>query len=325
MTSVSVIIPTFNRLDQIKRVLHALGGQVYPFTNVEVLVISDGSTDGTDEYLANLKTPFILRTFSQTNRGVAAARNLGVTQAAGDIVLFIDDDVVPTPELVGEHLRWHKKFGDKIVVIGPMLAPLDFRMSPWVEWEQQRLGRQYDAMVSGEWQPTARQFYTGNTSLARRYLIAAGGFDPAFRRAEDVELAYRLADLGLRFLFNPQAIGYHYAERSYQSWVSIPYIYGRNDVIFACQKGQAWILPTIFEEFYTRHVLIRGLTRLCLGRPVLANLATSLFSFIIKIGSSFSLANLACSAVFNLRYYQGVADEMGGRKSFLASLAGSRI
>ena len=68
-----------------------------------------------------------------------------------------------------------------------------------------------------------------NTSLGSHHIL--GGFDASFRRAEDVELAYRLAKQGLRFLFNPKAIGYHVAERSFNSWIAIPYAYGRNYVI----------------------------------------------------------------------------------------------
>ena len=84
--------------------------------------------------------------------------------------------------------------GQTTVVMGPMLTPNDFAMPAWVAWEQAMLMKQYDDMNAGNWQPTARQFYTGNTSLARQHLIQTGGFDTSFRRGEDVELAYRLAD-----------------------------------------------------------------------------------------------------------------------------------
>ena len=72
------------------------------------------------------------------------------------------------------------------------------------------LEAQYHDMITGKYAPTARQFYTGNASLAAKWLRRAGGFDESFKRAEDIELVYRLEDMGLRFHFNPQAIGYHY-------------------------------------------------------------------------------------------------------------------
>ena len=89
------------------------------------------------------------------------------------------------------------------------------------------LAEQYSQVSAGRMQMTARNFFTGNTSLARRHLIASGGFDPTFQRAEDVELRYRLNLLGLQFLFNSDAIGYHYAERRFSSWLRPPICMGR--------------------------------------------------------------------------------------------------
>ena len=66
------------------------------------------------------------------------------------------------------------------------------------------LAKQYEAMDRGVYGATARQFYTGNASVARRHVIAAGGFDTSFRRAEDVELAYRLADRGPAVRLRPR-------------------------------------------------------------------------------------------------------------------------
>ncbi len=114
-----------------------------------------------------------------------------------------------------------------------------------------------------------RQFYTGNASVARRHVIAAGGFDTAFRRAEDVELAYRLADRGLRFSFDHDAVVLHYADRSFDAWRRMATDYGRNDVIFARDMGRTWLLDSIAREFGDRNTLIRGLTRTCLPRPAL--------------------------------------------------------
>ncbi len=130
MTKISVVIPTYNRLDRLKRVLAALEKQTFPSTAWEVVVVSDGSQDGTNEYLQSLHTPLRLTPVLQENQGVAAARNAGIARAQGHIVLFIDDDVVPVPELMQEHWRIHETQGDGIVVIGPMITPPDFQLSP---------------------------------------------------------------------------------------------------------------------------------------------------------------------------------------------------
>jgi GT2 family glycosyltransferase len=320
---ISVIIPTYNRLKQLKRVLGGFGNQTYPRDKFEVLVVSDGSNDGTDAYLRVADFPFHLRAFFQPNQGAAAARNLGVSNAAGEIVLFIDDDVFPLPELIEEHLHYHTRYGECAVVIGPMLAPPGNNLSPWVRWEADQLAEQYRDMAKGRWAPTARQFYTGNSSIARYHLLQSGGFDPSFKRAEDVELAYRLAAKGLKFFFNPRAAGHHYAERSLTSWLSIPYAYGRNDVIFSGPGKQAWLIPTIVKEFGLRHPLIRILVRNCLPRPVLSKGAHDLLRQIILLSDRLhmnSISSIACSGMFNLRYYEGVADHVDDRQAFLKKL-----
>jgi GT2 family glycosyltransferase len=325
----SIVIPTFNRLARLQRVLAGLERQTCSLADAEIIVISDGSTDGTNEWLAaraagSLQKDLRLLPVIQANQGVAAARNAGLAQARGKLVLFIDDDVVPSPQLVTEHLATHATHDDGVIVLGPMLTPPGFRMQPWVRWEQAMLAKQYDDMVAGHWAPTARQFYTGNTSLARRHLVESGGFDPAFRRAEDVELAYRLASRGLRFVFNANAVGYHYAERSFKSWLQTPYVYGRNDVIFTRDKGQGWLLPTIWKEYArARSPLIRGMVQLCLDRPLVAGPAIQLMRLCAALGDRLGieyLARPAYSGIFNLRHYQGIADELGGRRAFFAGV-----
>jgi GT2 family glycosyltransferase len=324
LLTLSIIIPTYNRCAQLQRVLLGLERQTVPSNQFEVIVVSDGSTDGTNDFLKAASTGLQLKPHFQANRGVAAARNYGLNQASGQIILFLDDDVVPDPNLIAEHLRIHTSQPGDVIVLGPMLTPSDFSLAPWVRWEQAMLTKQYNAMLAEKFQPTARQFYTGNTSLAREHLLKAGGFDEHFRRAEDVELAYRLAQSGLRFIFNAQAIGYHYAERSFRSWMDTPYTYGKNDVIFTRDKQQKWLLPKVFSEFHLRNPLIQWLVRICLDRQsmsiaLLAGLkATALIGNYLRIER---LAQVAYSGLFNLQYYQGIADELGGRTLFLKQVA----
>jgi len=319
MFEVSIVIPTYNRLTRLRQVIEALHQQDYDADSFELVVVSDGSEDGTNEYLQTLETPFALKVYLAPNGGPASARNRGLSQASGDYILFLDDDVVPVPSLISEHMAWHNIHED-VAVIGPMVTPPDYRPSPWVRWMHDRLAEQYEAMTEGLWQPTARQFYTGNASIARRHLVESGGFDPTFKRAEDVELAYRLLERGLRFLFNPRAIGYHYEKRSYASWQAIANAYGRNDVIFSQEKGQQWLLDTMQREFETRNPLQRWLIRLCLDRSFLSRLVSEgcrlTGSLSARLNLSF-LQRFAYSTIFNLQYYQGAANALGGHCYFL--------
>lgn len=311
--SISVVIPTYNRRARLHRVLTGLRDQT-DSGPIEVVVVSDGSTDGTDEYLASGETPLPVVAATQTNQGPAAARNRGVELASGDVVVFLDDDVVPDPGLIAAHRDAHARLGDAVVVIGPMLNPPDHTMSPWIAWEQAMLAKQYRAMLRGDWEPTARQFYTGNASLRLDHFNAVGGFDTAFRRAEDVEMAYRLDDRGLAWVFEPRAIGLHYAERSFDAWRETGFAYGRNDIVFARDSGRRYIYTWIIEDFRQRPWPMRQLIRVCLPHErlssVVGNALRRLASGSARIGVS-SVARFPLSGIYAIAYYRGVVAELG--------------
>ena len=316
---VSVVMPTYNRVGRLRHVIAALEKQQLPRDDFEIIVVSDGSTDGTADYLTSLGAEKNLRWFSQSNKGPAAARNFGVSKARGEFIVFIDDDVVPSPALLTEHLRSHGEAGREVVVVGPLLSPDGFDMVPWVRWEQEMLMKQYRALLAGTWQPSARQFYTGNASLRRAHIIAAGGFDEGFRRAEDVELAYRLASRGLDFVFNMEAVGLHFAERSFQSWLDAAKTYGHNDAKFIRDRDQKWLLPPLEEEFHQRHPLIRSMVCFCKQKPrltALANVAMKSAATAASLIGAKKIEQHAYSGMFNLQYYSGLHEELDDAEVF---------
>jgi GT2 family glycosyltransferase len=324
---VSVIVPTYNRRASVERLLRALAKQTYPADRLEVLVIDDGSTDGTPDHLRSLTMPYALRLIEQAHQGPAQARNLGVANAAAPLVLFLDDDVVPSSTLVAVHLATHAAHGTYAVVIGPMSPPPEWARSPWVRWEEEKLQWQYDAMTDGEWEATARQFYTANSSLSRELFVATGGFDPIFKRAEDVELGYRLRNRGVRFVFVPAAEVLHYASRQFSAWCRTPYQYGRYDVIMTRDKGHE-ALDLALREFGRRHLLNRALSRVVTGRSALVRVCVALLRVAVlasaRIGA-LRTTSRALSGIFNLLYWQGVCDELGGREALHRSVAAGSL
>jgi GT2 family glycosyltransferase len=313
---ISVIVPTFNRRERLARVLDALSRQECdaPF---EVIVVSDGSTDGTDEYLRRLDTPLDLRVHFQPNSGPAAARNRGVASARSELVLFIDDDVVPARDLVRAHLESHRRLGPRTVVIGPMRDPEDHRMTSWVAWEQEMLAKQYEAMEAGRWRATARQFYTGNASLPVDLLRRAGGFDTRFSRAEDIELAFRLHDRGVAFEYEPDATGWHYAERSYASWCAAAYAYGRNDIRFARDLDRPQLFALIAWTFRRRNLLLKIVALISIHSALLGRAQRWVLELVVLPYPSAArtrIVRYALSAVYAERYYRGLADEVASRR-----------
>jgi glycosyltransferase involved in cell wall biosynthesis len=312
LPDLSVVVPTYNRREGILRLLGALEEQTLPPERFDVVVIDDGSTDGTAEALAALDTPYRLRVLRQDNDGPAAARNAGLHAARGRLIVFLDDDVVPDAELLEAHAAAQGD-ADDLVVVGPMYPPTDSPRSVWVRWEERQLLKQYDAMERGLYPCTPRQFYTGNASAPRELLLRAGGFDPRFKRAEDVELAFRLWAIGARFHFERGAEVLHYASRSFASWKRTPYQYGQYDVVMGREKG-----INTFElacwEFERRHVWSRRLTRACVGRSWRGPAVVGLF-LVAMVADRIGLdeaASFALSAIFNLQYWQGASDELGG-------------
>ncbi len=106
---------------------------------------------------------------------------------------------------------------------------------------------------------------------------------------------------------------------AYRSWQDAAYSYGRSDVVFSRDLGQAWLLPRVAYEYrYQRHPLIRVLTRLCLDRPRLSRTAMAALALAARAGDRLgreAVPRHAYSGIFNLRYYQGMADELGGATS----------
>jgi GT2 family glycosyltransferase len=170
---------------------------------------------------------------------------------------------------------------------------------------QDRLAEQYQSIVTGKWETTARQFYTGNASLSRQLFLEHNGFDVALLRAEDIELAFRLTKNEVKFRFCQEAIGYHYEQRTFSSWLSIAFAYGGNDVLFAQEKGQSWLLPNLFKEYNQRNLLVKGLARSCLDRPRLTAAMTWFFKGQAEYGARIGMptvSRVACSGLFNLYY-----------------------
>ena len=307
----TVVIPTYNRCEALVHTLKALASQTYsPF---EVVVVVDGGSDNTAERLATLgaELPYPLRYVVQPNAGPARARNHGAELAQGDFILFIDDDIEAAPALLAEHARLHREATGR-VVIGVTPAPPDGLDSAWAIYEATTITKHYGKISTGVWsQAGPRLFYTGNSSLARADFWRVGGFDATLRRGEDIELGYRLEDAGLKFILNERAIGLHLnGPRSLAVWKRIPYTYGRLDAQLDLLHDRYGVVANAGAEFNDRHWLNRWLVRLCLGHSTRSRLANELLDRLASLGRS-RLSQRACSALFNLNYYQGLADELG--------------
>jgi len=211
----SIILATYNRAETLYRCLEALSNQTQPPSDFEVIVVVDGSTDGTCEMLAKLETPFALRVIQQPNLGQPAALNRGVAESKGRISIFLDDDIIVTPQFVAEHLHLHQT-RDHVVGIGQLTLTLPLGADWYARGFAQGWRVHYEEFNRGQRQPDWDDCYGGNMSVSRAAFMAVGGNVTDLRRGYDVELAYRLKQSGCSFAYLPEARGNQFESKSFR-------------------------------------------------------------------------------------------------------------
>jgi glycosyltransferase involved in cell wall biosynthesis len=329
MPKVSVVVPTYNRKENLKRTLDGLAQQTFltqsPQSSsrveneMEVVVVSDGSTDGTVEFIAEYaKTlPYTLHFVQQENGGPSRARNRGITEATGEVVVFIDDDVEPVPELVARHWSHHEK-DEKIAVVAPMVQADDRRWKEpvWIAWEHAMLEKQYHMLRHNLWGGVGpNHFYSGNASVRREHLNAVNGFDIGFTRQEDVELAQRLvAQCGVHFTYDDLAKGMHRPERTFASWLKIPRAYGQFDIQRATRDAKDWEVVQ-HQAWSGRNRLHQLCARVLFVAPALLNPLRAFFLNAAKLLYALkkpTASSALLSMSYNLTYLEGAANELPG-------------
>lgn len=205
---VSVIIPSYNGANKVVNLLAALEKQNY--RNFEVIVVVDGSTDGTAEKLKKSQYGLELRLIERPNGGRAVARNTGAKAAQGELLLFFDDDIRPIDRCVHLHVLHHQAFpGTAVVGHVPEdkeKMRTDFqRYKAWLsrKWSEPLL-------ENGGWLSKENIFITAaNFSIAKSVFFELNGFDERLRDIEDYELALRVSEKNIPVFYHQQAIGWH--------------------------------------------------------------------------------------------------------------------
>jgi GT2 family glycosyltransferase len=203
---VSVLIPTHQRRDSVQKALLSLTRQTGP-GSYEVIVAVDGSADGTAEMLAALSVPYPLRWIELPHRGRAAACNAALERARGEVVIVLDDDMEVGPDFIARHRRHHRP-GARVCVLGAVPV----RVRPESPLAARFIAARFQAHMANLARPdhvfVARDFYSGNVSLATETLRELGGFDASFGiyGNEDVELGIRLRAAGVELRFDPDAV-----------------------------------------------------------------------------------------------------------------------
>ncbi len=294
----SVVIPTYNRKPILEKCLLALEGQVWsagvPIDGYEVVVVDDGSTDGTVDWLTHIALPHV-RLLKQAHLGPAAARNLGVEQSKGDTIIFIDSDLVVTPVFLEAHATALAP-DDCAFTYGRVINTCNFENPTAEPYKVTDFSAAY--------------FATGNVAIARHWLEKAGLFDTRFQLYgwEDLELGVRLKQLGLKLIKCPDAVGYHwhppFALDQVPNLIDKEMQRGRMGVLFY-QKHPSWTVRLMIQMTWLHRILWGGLS---LGGRLNERTMAPLLQWLIDQGKP-QLALEVARVFLNWYNVQGVYEE----------------
>lgn len=253
---ISVIIPTYNRKSLLKKTLESLLNQTYPKDKYEILVCDDGSTDGTgdvvNEFIRTIHCN--IRYLSRENKGPAATRNLGIKNAGGDIIVFIDDDAIADRNWIKEHLRIYDleeiEINDivipqnKIAGVGGRIkmGNPENKIAIYCEYGRYKM---FDRETSKELSFSPPHGHpTCNMSFKKKIFDEVGMFDEKFKYpvGEDTDLGIRITDEGYVFIYNPNVLVYHKHPESIIGLIKKWYNIGKYEVLLAKEDSRNEII-----------------------------------------------------------------------------------
>jgi GT2 family glycosyltransferase/peptidoglycan/xylan/chitin deacetylase (PgdA/CDA1 family) len=309
----SIVVPTYNRRDVLVDSIRSLAGLESPWP-CELIVVVDGSTDGSAEAARAVPMPFPVRVIEQSNAGAAAARNTGAAQARGEYLLFLDDDMVAHPRLLIEHDAALSRGADAAVGHIPVHPDsprtlLTVGVERWARQRHERLVRTSGTLALGD-------LLTGQLSVRADVFAAAAGFDEAFNAdgsfgAEDTDFLHRLLQGGAVVCYAAGAV-------TWQRYVVTPDQYlrqwrqaGRADAVLA--RKHPSLAPTLAEQHGAGTLSGRILSRWAPSVPTRLGRALAAYPVArARAGRTDVLTRWAFARVRDALYWKGLAEQ-GGR------------
>ena len=226
----SVVIPTYNRAAALEQTLAALEADVADAPPFEVIVVDDGLTDPTPELLRSrgARSRYPLRTLRQENQKPAAARNRGTREARAPIVVYLGDDTIPLPGLLGAHARAHRRRTGPSAVVG--YTPYHPDSGPErLLFFLQEMGHQFGYGLIEDPEDLRFNFVYSSNLSAPAAVLGPSPFKESIRAAawEDVELGHRLKRTGVHVVFEPEAVAVHLHPTSLWSFCQRQEMVGR--------------------------------------------------------------------------------------------------
>lgn len=246
-----MIISTLGNYEGLARVLDGYERQDAPFESFEVLVVvdcADPEPERVDQHVANL--PYEARRLTGHRRGLSANRNAGVAAARSPLVLFTDNDTIPSRQLISEHLAWHRKhLEDEVGVVGHVRWAREIKVTPFMHWLDHGVQFDYPNIqgIEAGW----GRFYGANSSAKRTFVERVGGYDEERLPYlyEDLDFGYRASKLGFRVLYNRQAEVEHLREMDLEFWRKKVERLARVERAFVAKHPE---IPPYFYEMFSK-------------------------------------------------------------------------
>jgi glycosyltransferase involved in cell wall biosynthesis len=311
----SVIVPTFQRRETVLRTVAVLEKQSE--RDFEVIVVDDGSSDGTAAALRELRVFFPLTVLEQPNRGAATARNAGAEASSGELLVFIDDDMRADPALLAEHDRSHREGADMVMGDLPLdpASPrnlLSWGVGSWAAERRERLTAPGAEIGVGD-------LLTGQMSISGEAFQALGGLDPTFTRdglfgGEDLDFGHRVITAGYEVVFNPAAISYQYYDVDPAKYLRRARETGRSDRELVAKHPELVGAMAASPSFKTRRSR-RLLTPFVLAPSACAAPLRAAVTLLVRSGLNTPRLRRLFFAVRTMEYLRGarLADRGGAR------------
>jgi len=234
--TLSVLMPTYDESERLLAALMSLSRQDYPIEKVEIIVIDDASPTLEEEKLRTALAPFELKLIrNPINMGRARARNAGLHQAQGAVVIFLDSDMTVEADFLRAHAQAHQSSADpNQVFIGNIVWGSEIPTNALTRYIENR--GVHRAREGNE--VHFKCFVTGNSSLRRTVLNQVGFFDEDFTAygGEDLELGYRLSNRDVHFHYLENAISYHNHVRPLDQLCQLMFTYGNRSIPVLLKK-----------------------------------------------------------------------------------------
>jgi len=309
----SVLICTYNRANLLHKTLEGLRAQTLNQAQFEVVIVDDGSSDETAAVVESFRGSFPSRYAYQRNAGLASARNHALFLATGETALFLDDDDLPAPTLLEQHVRTHRAFPEKnFAVLGHTRLDASIAHDPVMSFvtEVGKFLFSYPDLTDGDVLGFAH-FWGGRSSCKRSFLLEYGVFNPVFRfGCEDIELAFRLSKHNFKVVYNSRAVTTMIRPFSFEQFCDRLEKQGRSNYVFSRLHSDAEVqkwteTPAALSEWDAIRPAYEVLRRSArqLDKIVREKMTASL-----PLGGDIELLHEAYSAAFRASKMKGIAE-----------------